>query len=162
MGDSKDPEEENEARQFKIVDRRQFTSEGKIRQESETEPEPDEAPPPQVQEEKPPQVQEEKPPQVQEEKPPETAEQDTQEGMNFSSFLLSLATTGMVHLGEIPEPTTGQKLENLEAASQMIDILGILKEKTEGNLLSEESQLLESLLYELRMKFLSKSNVVQP
>ncbi|MCH8818989.1 MAG: DUF1844 domain-containing protein [Acidobacteria bacterium] len=82
--------------------------------------------------------------------------------MNFSSFLLSLATTGMVHLGEIPEPTTGQKLENLEAASQMIDILGILKEKTEGNLLSEESQLLESLLYELRMKFLSKSNVVQP
>ena len=154
MGDSKDPEEENEASQFKIIDRRQFTSEGKIRQESETEPEPDEAPPPQVQEEK--------PPQVQEEKPPETAEQDTQEGMNFSSFLLSLATTGMVHLGEIPEPTTGQKLENLEAASQMIDILGILKEKTEGNLLSEESQLLESLLYELRMKFLSKSNVVQP
>ena len=153
MGDSKDPEEENEASQFKIVDRRQFTSEGKIRQESETEPEPDEAPPPQA---------EDPPPQVQEEKPPETAEQDTQEGMNFSSFLLSLATTGMVHLGEIPEPTTGQKLENLEAASQMIDILGILKEKTEGNLLSEESQLLESLLYELRMKFLSKSNVVQP
>ena len=153
MGDSKDPEEENEARQFKIVDRRQFTSEGKIRQESETEPEPDEAPPPQA---------EDPPPQVQEEKPPETAEQDTQEGMNFSSFLLSLATTGMVHLGEIPEPTTGQKLENLEAASQMIDILGILKEKTEGNLLSEESQLLESLLYELRMKFLSKANVVQP
>lgn len=153
MGDSKDPEEENETSQFKIVDRRQFTSEGKIRQESETEPEPDEAPPPQA---------EDPPPQVQEEKPPETAEQDTQEGMNFSSFLLSLATTGMVHLGEIPEPTTGQKLENLEAASQMIDILGILKEKTEGNLLSEESQLLESLLYELRMKFLSKSNVVQP
>ena len=153
MGDSKDPEEENEASQFKIVDRRQFTSEGKIRQESETEPEPDEAPPPQA---------EDPPPQVQEEKPPETAEQDTQEGMNFSSFLLSLATTGMVHLGEIPEPTTGQKLENLEAASQMIDILGILKEKTEGNLLSKESQLLESLLYELRMKFLSKSNVVQP
>lgn len=153
MGDSKDPEEENEASQFKIIDRRQFTSEGKIRQESETEPEPDEAPPPQA---------EDPPPQVQEEKPPETAEQDTQEGMNFSSFLLSLATTGMVHLGEIPEPTTGQKLENLEAASQMIDILGILKEKTEGNLLSEESQLLESLLYELRMKFLSKSNVVQP
>lgn len=153
MGDSKDPEEENEAGQFKIIDRRQFTSEGEKRQESETEPEPDEAPPPQA---------EDPPPQVQEEKPPETAEQDTQEGMNFSSFLLSLATTGMVHLGEIPEPTTGQKLENLEAASQMIDILGILKEKTEGNLLSEESQLLESLLYELRMKFLSKSNVVQP
>ena len=110
MGDSKDPEEENEARQFKIVDRRQFTSEGKIRQESETEPEPDEAPPPQA---------EDPPPQVQEEKPPETAEQDTQEGMNFSSFLLSLATTGRVHLGEIPEPTTGQKLENCEMPTQI-------------------------------------------
>ena len=82
--------------------------------------------------------------------------------MNFASFMMSLATTGMVHLGEIPEPTTGQKIENLEAAHQMIDILDILKEKTAGNLLPEESQLMESLLYELRMKFLSKSNVVQP
>ena len=71
--------------------------------------------------------------------------------MNFASFLLSLATTGMVHLGEIPEPTTGQKMENLEAARQMIDILRILKEKTEGNLSSEESQLMENLLYELQM-----------
>ena len=67
----------------------------------------------------------------------------------------------MVHLGEIPEPTTGQAQENLEAARQMIDIVGILKEKTEGNLSSEESQLLENLLYELRMKFLSKSKAVE-
>lgn len=153
MGDSRDSEEENETSQFKIIDRRQFTSEGEIRQESETESKPSETPPPQA---------EDLPPQTREETPPETAEQDTQEGMNFASFLLSLATTGMVHLGEIPEPSTGQKMENLEAAGQMIDILGILKEKTEGNLLSEESQLLENLLYELRMKFLSKSNVVQP
>ena len=156
MDDSKnheEEEEENETSHFTITDRRQFTSEGEVRQESETESQPSEAPPPQV---------EDPPPQVQGEKLPETAEEDTQEGMNFSSFLLSLATTGMVHLGEIPEPTTGQKLENLEAAGQMIDILGILKEKTEGNLLSEESQLLKNLLYELRMKFLSKSKVVQP
>ncbi len=153
MSDSKDPEAENTTSHFKVTDRRQFTPEGEVRQQSETEPRPAAAPPPEV---------EARPERIQEETPPETAGSDTPEGMNFASFLLSLATTGMVHLGEIAEPTTGQKMENLEAASQMIDILDILKVKTEGNLSSEESQLMENLLYELRMKFLSKSNVVQP
>ena len=151
MGDFKDPEAEQEASQFKVTDRRQFTIEGEVRQEPETEPPPSQEPPPQAE-----------PPtrQTQEETPPDSDEPDASESMNFASFLLSLATTGMVHLGEIPEPTTGQKMENLEAARQMIDILRILKEKTEGNLSSEESQLMENLLYELQMKFLSKSNVV--
>ena len=81
--------------------------------------------------------------------------------MDFASFLLSLATTGMVHLGEIPEPSTGQKSEDLEGARQMIEILDIMKEKTEGNLSGEESKLLENLLYELRMKFMSKSKAVE-
>ena len=153
MNNSKDLEENNQDSQFKVTDRRQFTSEGEVRQESEAEPEPSAAPPPEM---------EERPRQAPEERAPETAEPDSQESLNFASFMLSLATTGMVHLGEIPEPTTGQKLENLEAARQMIDILDILKEKTAGNLSPEESQLMESLLYELRMKFLSKSNVVQP
>jgi hypothetical protein len=153
MDHSKDQEAESEASQFKVTDRRQFTNEGEVRHESEAKPEPIAAPPPEV---------EEPPRQAQEQTSPEPAEPDSQEGMNFASFMMSLATTGMVHLGEIPEPTTGQKIENLEAAHQMIDILDILKEKTAGNLLPEESQLMESLLYELRMKFLSKSNVVQP
>jgi hypothetical protein len=153
MSDTRDSEEQDDTSSFKVTDRRQFTNEGEVRQESEAESEPSEAPPPRA---------EAPPPQAREETPPETAEQETQEGMNFASFLLSLATTGMVHLGEIPEPSTGQKMENLEAAGQMIDILGILKEKTEGNLLAEEAQLMENLLYELRVKFVSKSNVVQP
>ena len=151
MGDSKESDAEKEASRFKVTDRRQFTSEGEARQEPEAEPEPSAAPPEEL----------EPPRQAPEETPAETAEPDSQEGMNFASFLLSLATTGMVHLGEIPEPTTGQKLENLEAARQMIDILGILQKKTEGNLSPEESQLMENLLYELRMKFLSKSKTVQ-
>ena len=151
MGDSKDPEAEEESSQFKVTDRRQFTSEGEVRQEPEAEPQPSQEPPPQAE-----------PParQAREETAPESAEPDAAESMNFASFLLSLATTGMVHLGEIPEPTTGQKMENLEAARQMIDILRILKEKTEGNLSSEESQLMENLLYELQLKFVSQSNVV--
>ncbi|MEE8349326.1 MAG: DUF1844 domain-containing protein [Acidobacteriota bacterium] len=157
MSDSKDSEEENSTSHFKVTDRRQFTPEGEVRQQSEEAPEtePQSAAPP------PPEV-EARPERIPEETPPETSDSDTPEGMNFASFLLSLATTGMVHLGEIPEPTTGQKMENLEAARQMIDILDILKVKTEGNLSSEETQLMENLLYELRMKFLAKSNVVQP
>ena len=66
--------------------------------------------------------------------------------MDFSSFVLSLATTGMVHLGEIVDPAVGQKQENLAAAKQLIEILSLLKEKTEGNLSAEEAQLLEGLL----------------
>ena len=87
--------------------------------------------------------------------------QDSSRSVDFASFLLSLATTGMVHLGEIPEPSTGQKSEDLEGARQMIEILDIMKVKTEGNLSGEESKLLENLLYELRMKFLSKSKAVE-
>lgn len=153
MGNSED--NENEVSRLKVTDRRQFTSEGEARQESES----SEAETPR--EESPPQQDEEmKSPDIAEQDSQES-EQDSQESINFSSFLLSIATTGMVHLGEIPEPTTGQAQENLEAARQMIDIVGILKEKTEGNLSSEESQLLENLLYELRMKFLSKSKAVE-
>jgi hypothetical protein len=76
--------------------------------------------------------------------------------IDFASFALSLATTGLVHLGEVPDPASGQRTESLEAAQQMIDILALLEDKTRGNLTPEESQLLEGLLYELRMKFLAK------
>ena len=152
MDDSKDREAEHEESPFKVTDRRQFTSEGEARHDPEPQPEPSEASPPPIQE-----LRQEAP----QEAPPDAADEDSQEGMNFASFLLSLATTGMVHLGEIPEPSTGQTLENLEAARQMIDILGILKEKTEGNLTPEESQLMENMLYELRMSFLSKSKDIQ-
>ena len=67
----------------------------------------------------------------------------------------------MVHLGEIPDPGTGRKSENLDTAKQMIEILSILKQKTNGNLSADEARLLDSLLYELRMKLMSKSKVVR-
>lgn len=75
-------------------------------------------------------------------------------GINFAGFVLSLATTAAVHFGDIPDPNTGQKATpNLEAAGQMIEILGMLQEKTKGNLLEPESQLIDDLLYELRMRY---------
>lgn len=79
---------------------------------------------------------------------------DGQFTLSFAAFVLSLAHTAAVHFGDIPDPVTGQPAEaNLQAAQQMIDILSLLEEKTRGNLTAEERQLLEQLLYELRLRF---------
>jgi hypothetical protein len=74
--------------------------------------------------------------------------------VTFASLVISLATTAAVHFGDVADPTTGQPGEaNLEGAKQMIDILGILQEKTRGNLSPEEAGILERVLYELRLRF---------
>jgi hypothetical protein len=67
-----------------------------------------------------------------------------------------LGTATLVALGEIENPMTKKKDENLEAARQNIDILEILLEKTKGNLSENESNLLSGVLFETRMKFVSK------
>ena len=78
--------------------------------------------------------------------------------INFAAFVLSLAHTAAVHFGDIPDPVSGQKSEvNLPAAQQMIDILALLEEKTRGNLTAEERQLLDQILYELRLRFVEAS-----
>jgi hypothetical protein len=82
------------------------------------------------------------------------AEEHDAEGLSFAAFVLSLAHTTALHLGDIPDPATGQPLPiNLPAAYQMIEILGLLEQKTRGNLTAEERQLLEQILYELRLRF---------
>ena len=74
--------------------------------------------------------------------------------INFASFVLSLAHTAAVHFGDVPDPVSGTTAApNLAAAQQMIDILALLEEKTRGNLTPQERQLLEQLLFELRMRF---------
>src|SRR6185436_3048510 len=76
------------------------------------------------------------------------------EGISFAAFVLSLAHTAAVHFGDIPDPVSGDRAEtNLPAAQQMIDILSLLEAKTRGNLTVEERQLLEQILYELRLRF---------
>ena len=78
--------------------------------------------------------------------------------LSFAAFVLSLAHTAAVHFGDIPDPVSGQSAEaNLPAAQQMIDILALLEEKTRGNLTAEERQLLDQLLYELRLRFVEAS-----
>jgi hypothetical protein len=76
--------------------------------------------------------------------------------INFASFIFSLSTTAMYHFGDFPDPVTKETKRNLAAAKQTIDILTILKSKTEGNLEEDEKQLLDSILYELRMRFVKE------
>jgi Domain of unknown function (DUF1844) len=83
----------------------------------------------------------------------------TSPSITFTGFVLSLVTTAAVHFGDIPDPSTGeQKPPNVEGASQMIDILTMLDEKTRGNLTAQERSLLEQVLYELRMRFVAAQN----
>ncbi len=80
-----------------------------------------------------------------------------QPAITFSAFIMSLATTAAVHFGDIADPVSGTSQPNLPAAAQMIDILSMLQAKTKGNLDPEEADLVENLLYELRMRFVEAS-----
>jgi hypothetical protein len=87
--------------------------------------------------------------------------------LSFTAFVISLATTAAIHLGDVADPATGERPQaNLEGAEQMIEILSLLDEKTRGNLTAEERQILEQVLYELRVRFVEVSGqttrIVQP
>jgi hypothetical protein len=73
---------------------------------------------------------------------------------SFSDFLFWLATMAAVQFGDIPDPSTGAPIEpNIVGAGHLIEVIGMLQEKTAGNLTPDESKLLDSLLYDLRMRF---------
>ena len=76
---------------------------------------------------------------------------------DFSFFITTLGLQASIALGEIPNPITKQKEENLNQAKFIIDTLSLLKEKTKGNLDPEEEKILDNLLYELRMLYVSKT-----
>ena len=76
--------------------------------------------------------------------------------INFSNFILSLSTSVLLSLGEIPDPISKEKNEDLDMAKQTIDILGVIEEKTRGNLTKEEESLMENLLSDLRMRYVKK------
>jgi hypothetical protein len=74
-------------------------------------------------------------------------------GIDFSTLVLSLATSAMVHMGTVPDPQGAAVEKNLALAHQTIDTLEMLQTKTRGNLSDEESKLLQTVLYELRMGY---------
>ena len=77
--------------------------------------------------------------------------------IDFSTFIMSLTSSAFYHLGDIADPETGKTETNLPAVHQTIDMLTMLREKTQGNLKAEENKLLEQLVYELQMKYVAKS-----
>ncbi len=77
--------------------------------------------------------------------------------VNFSSFVVSLASSAMMHLGEAPDPVTREQRVDLTLARQTIDLLAVMKDKTKGNLDEDEVSLLDTLLHELRTRWLEVS-----
>ena len=71
--------------------------------------------------------------------------------LNFSTFVISLNASALVHLGVIDDPATGQKSKNLAMAKQTIDTLSMLEKKTQGNLSQDEQDMLQNILYDLRI-----------
>lgn len=78
--------------------------------------------------------------------------------INFSTFIFSLNSSALVHLGAIADPTTGNTQKELAIAKQTIDILAMLQEKTRGNLTGDEQKLLEHILHDLRIKFVQEKD----
>jgi hypothetical protein len=73
--------------------------------------------------------------------------------IDFNSFIFSLSTSVLIQLGEIEDPFTQKLVKNLPLAKQTIDLIGMLKEKTKGNLSPEEDKVIEYVLYDLRMRY---------
>jgi hypothetical protein len=150
--------EEEKPKAFKVDDRRRFSSEGELKPEfrgGEQQPQPSEQQPPRS----------------------ERAEAGAPAGeaairlgdatagpippgdeaeITFASFMVGLSTQALFHLGEIADPQE-QAHADLPAAQQLIDIIGMLKEKTRGNLDREEQSLIDAILFELRMKYVERA-----
>lgn len=73
--------------------------------------------------------------------------------INFINFIFSLSTSALIQLGEVEDPVTRKQVKNLPLAKQTIDIIGMLKEKTKGNLTQEEERFLDNILYDLRIRY---------
>lgn len=77
--------------------------------------------------------------------------------LDFATFILSLSHSALMHLGEAPDPDTNQVSVDLPLAKQNIDILGLLEEKTKGNLDGDEERLLAQVLFDLRMRYVERT-----
>lgn len=137
MSDHND--EEQPKRSFKVEDRRRFSDTGEARTDGDDErgeePPAEPSPPPPEPDR----------PQQRRDAPPLT--------INFSTFVISLSTQALAHLGEIADPAESRVSVDLLGARQLIDILGMLEEKTKGNLDEAEAALIEHCLYDLRLKY---------
>lgn len=162
--------EEEQEQGFVVSDKRLFTSEGERRAGSDR-PEPESTSPPR--QEGPPERHPDPPPGPEpspemSEAPPmgeppaaqETRSADTVPEIDFATYVVMLANSVMMLLGQVPDPATQQRHLDLPQAKHTIDILLMLREKTQGNLTSEEAQLLEDVMPQLQMAYVSVSQQV--
>lgn len=135
-----------EEKSFVIKDRRRFSAEGEAQEEAAPKTDSKAA---------------DQPEKKAEQKEREAAKTERPRSMgplpevHFSTFVLSLTSSAMLHLGELPDPSTNTKSVDLSLAKHTIDILGMLQDKTKGNLKDDEKQLLDHVLTELRLKYVS-------
>lgn len=157
-------DENQEEVTLKVVDRRKFNPDGSLKEGVVIEPEAKkEEPKPQ-----PPKAAAPPPPSSEpaiglesEDRPPEIGEDELDDvpGVNdpasFVNFLSTLATNAAAALGAVPHPATGQRTLDLDSGKFWIDVLAMLREKTKGNLHEKEARLLDSLLADLRMQYVT-------
>ena len=148
-------EEEQAEKAFTISDKRLFTKEGARRDPDAPREPPAASPPPPPRREAP---RAEEPPRQRPE--PGTGPRRDLPPADVATLVNMLATNAMVFMGQIPAPGSQQYLRNLPQAQHMIDLLMVLREKTQGNLTREEEQMLQELLPQLQMAYVSASRQV--
>jgi len=77
--------------------------------------------------------------------------------IEFTTFVLGLAHTSLIHLGDVPNPETGKAAPDLALARESIELLVLLRDKTRGNLTGEEEKIFEDVLARLRLRFVEVS-----
>ncbi|MEO8902431.1 MAG: DUF1844 domain-containing protein [Polyangiaceae bacterium] len=82
-----------------------------------------------------------------------SGESDGLPAVDFTTFVVSLSHSALLHLGDAPNPVDGKSEVDLPMARQTIDLLALLQEKTHGNLTGAEEQTLTQSLYDLRVRF---------
>lgn len=129
---------EEKEKGFTVQDRRRFSSEGESKPEEPAAARPEPAAPA---------------PEAKTGTARPAEQHDAEAEVTFTTFVVGLSTQALAALGEIPDPISGQRIKDLRAAQQLIDIIGMLREKTRGNLDSNEDGLIEAMLFDLRMKY---------
>ena len=162
---------------FKVVDRRPFNPDGTPRELSAEEKEAQQAaeakaaaaepPPPPARPAEPSTTREPQPSSRASEsraprEEPRTGHDPLDDPASFISLIMSLASNAAASLGMMPHPVTGETGVDLKTAKHWIDVLGMLEQKTKGNLDPQEEQMLEGLLADLRMQYVSFSGSPPP
>ena len=152
---------------FKVTDRRLFNADGTPRDlppEESPEPAaaaPASAPEPTTAATSSAKHDVEAPPQPSEELDDEEELEGAQDPASFVNFLMSIASNAASALGMMEHPVTHQREVDLQLGKHWIDVLGMLQKKTQGNLTKQEQQLVEGLLSDLRMQYVSLANAPQ-